>query len=231
MKNIHIVSCTRAKNQNEFEKRPLGKSLKKIKKLYTTEQITSTIVYDNKRGLSENYNEFLTAKYKDSIVLFVHDDVILDTVFLYEHLNKSPFVVTGLAGARDFKRLQSDTQPAWHLMTERESYHGEVKHLHNDIIYTTVFGKTFGSVSVIDGVFIAVNVEKILNTKARFNETYNFHHYDIAFCIECLKEKVTIGVMPINIIHYGLGDSMLTQEWVNSSKIFLNEYSHFLKQF
>lgn len=231
MKNIHIVSCTRAKNQNEFEKRPLGKSLKKIKKLYTTEQITSTIVYDNKRGLSENYNEFLTAKYKDSIVLFVHDDVILDTVFLYEHLNKSPFVVTGLAGARDFKRLQNDTQPAWHLMTERESYHGEVKHLHNDIIYTTVFGKTFGSVSVIDGVFIAVNVEKILNTKARFNETYNFHHYDIAFCIECLKEKVTIGVMPINIIHYGLGDSMLTQEWVNSSKIFLNEYSHFLKQF
>lgn len=231
MKKIHIVSCTRAKNQSEFEKRPLGKSLKKIKKLYTSEQITSTIGYDNKQGLSEKYNQFLTEAYKDSIVLFVHDDVILDTVFIYEHLNKSPFIVTGLAGAKHFKRLQSDTQPAWHLMTERESYFGEVKHIHNEIIHTTVFGKTFGSVSVIDGVFMAVNVEKILHTKARFNNLFNFHHYDIAFCIECLKENVSIGVMPINIIHYGLGDSMLTQDWAESSKLFLKEYSNFLKQF
>lgn len=231
MKKIHIVSCTRAKNQNEFEKRPLGKSLKKIKKLYSSEQVVSSIMYDNKQGLSKVYNQFLTASYKDSVVLYVHDDVILDTVFLYEHLNKSPFAVTGLAGASVFKTMQSNTPPAWHLMTERDSYLGEVKHIHNDNISTTVFGKTYGSAKVIDGVFIAVNIEKILNTEARFNEIFDFHHYDIAFCIECLKEKVSIGVMPINIIHYGLGDSMLTQDWSNSSKLFLKEYSHFLNQF
>jgi hypothetical protein len=228
MKKLHIVSCTKVKTQEEFEKRPLSKSLKKLNTLYSSEQLTSTIIYDNKQGLSAPYNKFLSNKYRDCIVVFCHDDLILDTIFLYEHLNKSPYTVTGLAGANKFKN-DGNIIPAWHLMTEQESYVGEVKHIKNNNIFTTVFGPTLGNAKVVDGLFIAVDVEKILQTKARFNENYNFHHYDIAFCLECLKEKVSIGVMPINVIHYGLGDSMLTQDWERNAKVFLKEYSNFTK--
>lgn len=228
MKQIRIVSCTKSKNQNDFEKRPLGKSLKKLKKLYTTDQLEASIFYDNIKGLSDVYNTFLTDKYKDQIVIFCHDDVIIDTLYLQELLNKSPYTVTGLAGANKFKSTPN-LPPAWHLMTEENSRVGEVKHIKNDIIFTTVFGPTFGNAKLVDGLFIVVNIEKILQTKARFNKNYDFHLYDLAFCIECLKENVSIGVMPVSVIHYGLGDSMLTKEWKSNAKKFLNEYSNFSK--
>lgn len=227
MKKVCIVTSTKAKNKEEFEQRPLNKSLKRLKKLYTDEQLTVEIIFNNTQGLSSAYNRFLTDKYKNQIIVFVHDDVVIDSLFLYEHINKTPFTVTGLAGAKVFKK-DSNIIPAWHLMTEQESYVGEVKHIQNNVIFTTVFGKTFDKAKVVDGVFIAVNVEELLKTKARFNENYKFHHYDIAFCMECLKENISIGVMPINIIHYGLGDSMLTQDWNTSAKVFLSEYGKYL---
>jgi len=228
MKQLHIVSCTRAKTKEEFEKRPLSKSLNKLNQLYTSEQLTSTIIYDNTKGLSSQYNKFLSKEYENCIIVFCHDDLIIDTLYLFEHLNKSPYTVTGLAGANKFKE-GSNTPPAWHLMTDPKNYVGEVKHIRDHSIFTTVFGPTTGSAKIIDGLFIAVNVSKILQTNARFNKSYDFHHYDLAFCIECLKESVSIGVMPINVIHYGLGDSMLTKEWDSSAKQFLNEYSNFSK--
>lgn len=227
MKQIHIVSCTKVKTREEFEKRPLGKSLKKLKLLYSSEQLASTIVLDNKEGLSSVYNKFLTKEYKDNIVVFCHDDLIIDTIYLHEHLNKSPYTVTGLAGANKFKN--SNTPPAWHIMTEENSRVGEVKHIKDGVIFTTIFGPTIGNAKLVDGLFIAVNVEKIIQTKAKFNTNYSFHLYDLAFCIECLKENVTIGVMPINVIHYGLGDSMLTKDWEDNARKFLNEYSNFSK--
>ena len=46
-------------------------------------------------------------------------------------------------------------------MTEQESWLGEVKHIKDNIIFTTRFGSTFGSAKVIEGLFIAVNVEQI----------------------------------------------------------------------
>jgi hypothetical protein len=227
MKQIHIVSCTKAKTQEEFDKRPLGKSLKKLKKLYSSDQLTSTIILDNKEGLSAVYNRFLSNDYKDKIVTFCHDDLIIDTIYLCEHLNKSPYIVTGLAGANKFK--STSTPPAWHIMTEENSRVGEVKHIKDGVIFTTIFGPTFGNARLVDGLFIAVNVEKILKTKAKFNTNYNFHLYDLAFCIECLKENISIGIMPINVIHYGLGDSMLTKDWEDNARKFLNEYSNFSK--
>lgn len=228
MKKIHIVSCTRVKTQEEFQKKPLGKSLKKLNVLYTPEQLTSTIIFDNKQGLSTVYNSFLSEKYKDSYVVFCHDDLIIDTLYLYEHLNKTPYTVTGLAGANRFK-TDSNLPPAWHLMSDPKSYVGEVKHIKDGIIFTTVFGSTLSNAKVVDGLFIAIDVEKIIKTKARFNERFQFHHYDLAFCLECLTNNITIGVMPINVIHYGLGDSMLTQEWENSAKSFSKVYSNFSK--
>jgi hypothetical protein len=229
MKQVYIVTCTKVKTKEEFAKRPLGKSLSKLEKIYSSNQLSYTVVYNNKEGLSVVYNRFLNnVEHEDKIIVFCHDDLILDTIFLCEHLNKSPYAVTGLAGACIFKN-ESNVPPAWHLMTERDSWFGEVKHIKDGVIFTTQFGKTIGRVKVIDGLFIAVDVNKIINTKARFNETYEFHHYDLAFCMECLKENITVGVMPINVIHYGLGDSMLTRDWEESARKFSNEYSNFSK--
>jgi hypothetical protein len=222
-KRIYVVTATEAKTEEEFTKRPIYKSLKKLYGLYTREEFEFDIVRDNKTGLSTVYNRYLTREHLGDIVLFVHDDVIIDELFLVEHLRKSPFVVTGLAGTTSYD-TENCTKAAWHLMTKREDMVGEVKHSKDGRIWSTVFGPTQSSAVLIDGLFIAVNVERILDTKARFNEKFNWHHYDLAFCMECSKYNITKGVLPINVIHYGLGDSMYSNEWEKSNKKFLEYY-------
>jgi hypothetical protein len=162
------------------------------------------------------------AKDHGEVEWIVHDDVIIDTLFLVEHLNKSHYTVTGLAGSALIS-LQED-KCAWHLMSKREHLRGEVKHIKDGKIWSTVFGDTTGAVTVLDGLFFAVNVENILTTPARFNEQFNFHHYDLAFCLECQKNNVSMGVLPINVIHFGLGDSMLTNDWEESNNKFKEIY-------
>jgi len=222
MKQVLLVTATKAKTEEEFRKRPIYKSLQKYYDFYSREEFDFDVVKDNKEGLSTVYNRYITDDNCDKIVLFVHDDLILDTLFLVEHLNKSPYTVTGLAGSTAIN-LQED-KCAWHLMSKREHLRGEVKHIRDGKIWTTVFGDTTGVVTVLDGLFFAVNVEQILTTPARFNEKFNFHHYDLAFCMECQKHNVSMGVLPINVIHFGLGDSMLTNNWEDSNKNFKEIY-------
>jgi hypothetical protein len=221
-KKVYLVTSTRCKTLEEFQKRPLAKSLDKLYKLYDRDEFDFHIIKDNQEGLSKAYNKFITEEYKDCIVLFIHDDVIIRDLFLVEHLRKSPYVVTGLAGTQTVSSKAE--KAAWHLMGDPKSFVGEVAHIKDNKIWTTAFGPTQGRAKIVDGVFVAVNIEQILNTSARFNEVFNWHHYDMAFCLECVKNNVSIGVIPISIIHYGLGDSMLSADWEESSKRFKDVY-------
>jgi hypothetical protein len=216
MKKVIAVICTLSKTLEEFEKKPVFKSLEKLHKLYSDFDVR--IIKDNKKGLSEVYNSFLTEKYKDSILLFIHDDLEINDLFLLEKLNDSPYVVTGLAGSKTCD-LSKD-KIAWHLCCQRNEMLGEVSHKKDDFIWTTVFGPSKGRALIIDGLFIAINVEEILKTEARFDENFKFHHYDMAFCLSCNKNKVKVGVLPISVVHYGLGDSMMTDEWEKSNILF-----------
>lgn len=223
MKQVIAVVCTLSKTIEEFQKRPIFKSLEKHHDLHGLDRFDIRIVKDNQKGLSEIYNTCINQdEFSDKILLFVHDDVELNDIFLYEKLNDSPYTVTGLAGAKSCD-LNAD-KLAWHLATKREDMVGEVSHKKDDHTWTTVFGPTKSRTLIIDGLFIAVNVEKIKNTPARFNEKFTFHHYDMAFCLECNKYKVPVGVLPIYTVHHGMGDSMLSENWNKSNEIFKKEY-------
>ena len=71
---------------------------------------------------------------------------------------------------------------------------------------------------------MAVDIKKLLETGLRFDERFTFHHVDIDFCLEANKKKVKIGVYPIRVVHWGLGNSMNTPEWQISSNIFKQKY-------
>jgi hypothetical protein len=221
-KRVYLVTATKAKTEEEFQKRPIHRSLKKLYDMYDRWEFEFDVVKDNKEGLTTVYNRYLTEDHKNDIVLFVHDDVIINELFLVEHLRKSPYAVTGLAGASVVSLKEEKC--AWHLMAKREAYKGEVKHIKDGNIWTTVFGPTAGAVTVIDGLFIAIDVEQVLQRGIKFNEAFTFHHYDISFCLDCVNNSLSVGVMPVNVIHYGLGDSMLTSEWEESNKRFKGAY-------
>jgi hypothetical protein len=225
MKKITAVIATQAKSIQEFEKRPIFKSLQRhhdSKDLFSAGKFDFVLVKDNKEGLPKVYNKFLQdSKYQKDILLFVHDDVELEDLFLIEKLQNSPYEVTGLAGT---KKANLNKPPGWHLMSTKEDWVGEVAHADSSGVWTTVFGPTNSRALLIDGLFIAVDVKAINEKNVSFNEKFEFHHYDLSFCLDCNKAKVKIGVLPIRVIHHGLGDSMLSEEWKVSAEIFKQTY-------
>jgi len=94
---ILIVACTRAATEEEFKSRPLYSSLK----YHYDSGIDFHLFKDNKRGLSECYNTIIKdPAHLDKIVLFVHDDLELEDIFLGKKLLESPYSITGLPALR-----------------------------------------------------------------------------------------------------------------------------------
>lgn len=220
MKNeYHFVVATTHTKETFKEKSAISISLEKLGLMENT-----TIFYENKEGLPKIYNKFITNEYKNKKIVFIHDDVVIEDVFLLEKLKIAfeKYDIVGLAGSKQCN-LQSEMM-AWHLMAPKDSFVGEAGHAKDGLYWTTSFGPTPSRALIIDGLFIAVNVDKMLETNTKFDEDFDFHHYDISFCLIANKNKVKIGVYPIRVVHFGLGDSMNSNEWMKSSLKFKQKY-------
>lgn len=222
MNQLLIVTCTRAKTDEEFGTKPIFHSLRK--QYDSNTNVEFFIFKDNKRGLSECYNEIINnEENRNKTVLFVHDDVVLEDMFLYEKLVNSPYSITGLAGAKTFNKASE--RLAWHLSASREDYVGEVAHVTPEKgVWTTVFGPTNSRALVLDGLFLSCKVNDIKEKNLTFDEDFNFHFYDLALCLRANEQKITCGVLPIRAVHFGLGDSMLTNDWEEANSKFKEKY-------
>lgn len=221
MNQLLIVIATEAASLEDFLKKPIAQSLKH----HTAgNEVDYHLVTSNKEGLSTVYNRFLKDPANiDKTILFVHDDVELNDILLAPKLLSSPFSVTGVAGATSFNKTVDKL--AWHLATKREDMVGEAAHTQNGRIWTSVFGPTPSRALIIDGLFVSCKVKDLVEKDCYFDEEFDFHHYDMAFCLKANEKKVTVGVMPIYLVHHGLGDSMLTPEWEASNVKFKAKFS------
>jgi hypothetical protein len=240
MKQVLLVTATKCKTLDEFQQRPLAKALLKLTDIrYPNDTLFDfEIIKDNQTGLPEVYNRYLIEKNKDKIVLFVHDDLEIHDLDLVEKLNESPWDITGLAGAGQF---QIQDKNLWHICSPRESHSGSVTHplaqqVGNQIQVdpirklTALFGPWPQRCLVLDGLFLAVNVDRALETGWRFDERHKFHHYDISSCLLANEKKLKMGTWPIFVIHHGLGNSFMTTEWEESNKIFKENWQNALKK-
>lgn len=220
MSELLIVTCTKAKTDQEFSQRPLYSSLVALSKLNSN--IKYHIFKNNNRGLSVRYNEILKdPQNSHKFILFVHDDVVIEDLFIYEKLTTSPYAITGLAGAKSFN--QNAQHLAWHLAANND-FVGEVAHSKDTNTWTTVFGPTKSRALVIDGLFICCNMNLLTNKNLYFDEDFSFHFYDISFCLRANQHKATCGVLPIKVTHFGMGDSMLTNDWKAANEAFKKKY-------
>jgi hypothetical protein len=217
--NYFFVVATQYNEKDFWEKSQIAVFLDK-----TGYRNNCEIVYENKKGLSEVYNSFITTENKIKRIIFLHDDVLIEDLFWEEKLNLAfeKYDIVGLAGA---KKADLTRPPAWHLMSDRQDHCGEVAHSHEKRVWTTCFGATESRVLIMDGLFMAVNVKKLLDTHTKFDERFEFHHYDITFCLNSNKNKLKMGVTPIRVVHFGLGDSMNTPEWSKSAELFKKHYA------
>ena len=226
MSDLIIISCT-TKNNTDCQSTRIYQSHKELNK---DNSIKLDLITNNKTGLPAVYNKKIE-EYKNSGVeylLFAHDDVYIDDLKLISKLKtaheKNGYDIIGLAGGLD----PVIKHPVlWHIMTERNNYRGCVFHYNKDgTIFSSGFGPTPSRVALIDGLFIAIHLPTILKVGWRFNENYEFHHYDLASCIDANRLKLKIGVYPIHVIHDSHGLLSLDDpKWKTSNQKFLKEYS------
>lgn len=188
---------------------------------------------NNRMGLSKRYNEALKTYGKDyKCMVFVHDDVYIDDALLESKLQQAMQVekydIVGLAGTLNPK-IQYPS--LWHIMGDRSNHRGYAGHITNDQKkFMTGFGVTPSRVAIADGLFIAVNVEAVLSAGWQWNENFDFHHYDIASCIDANAKSLKVGVYPINVFHNSPGlESLQDVAWSKSNEKFLQMYGQHAK--
>jgi hypothetical protein len=214
---VSVVISTRQIN-DEF--------LKHVEKMFSHPK-TEVNIYenDNVSSLTEIYNIGLKDS-KNDIVVFMHDDIILETT------NMTPKIIKlfekhpeyGIIGVAGTNKLTSGT---W--WQNRENMFGVVGHIHEGKRHVNkyskeVFNDVLKEVVVVDGLFFMVHKGRI---KKNFNEQFEgFHFYDISFCVENFLEGVKIGVTTkIGLTHKSIG--MTNIKWEKNRLLFeaLNEKS------
>lgn len=220
-KKILIVTCTKG----DGKQTQLVQSLQGLPE----DDFKLVINANNRDSLPIAYNKQLTSEnlINHDIVLFIHDDVYIDDVKLqgklYTAINELKFDIVGLAGASSIKI----SEPAlWHKMSTPADWSGAVSHpVKEKQLMVTSFGPWPKRCLVLDGLFLAVNLRRVLEVGWMFNEKFKFHHYDISSCIDANNKKLKMGTFPIYVTHNSPGlRSLNDPSFVESQKVFLKHY-------
>ena len=200
--------------------------LKHVEKMFSHPK-TQISVYENDgvSSLPEIYNTGLNDA-KNDIVVFMHDDLIIETTNVTQKLNNlfERFPEYGIIGVAGTDRLHNGVW--WEI---KENMQGQVRHLHEGKIYRNNYSGTFGEglkqVVVVDGLFFAVCKSRI---RYNFDQEFpGFHFYDLPFCINNHIRGVKIGVTTkILVTHKSVGK--VTDQWFKNKMFFEAKYGKYL---
>ncbi len=190
---------------------------------------TLDIVWENSEGLSKVYNRKMDQYAASAVefIVFVHDDVYIDDLKIVEKLSTAHhslgYDIVGVAGAA---ALNVAYPSLWHLMSEPKDRRGYVSHFAKPgQVVCSSYGGTPSRVVVADGLFLAVHLPTAVGKGWKFNENYDFHHYDLSSCLDAVGLGLRLGVYPIHLIHDSPGlDSLANPRWKASDQKFLSEY-------
>lgn len=222
-----VLSCSQLKNKAE-----LGNKYGKYNILNSVgidgSKANCIVKFQNTEKLPGVYNRWLTSFDKDTILVLVHDDVMIRDEKWVEKIEQGLkyYDVVGLAGGINAKIV---TPCLWHLMCDRKDHRGKVTHVvegsNATQTYVTDFGKQ-GRVLLLDGLFFAFKIETILNAGAWFNETNPCiaHFYDLDFSLTCNKKQLKLGTIPIDAVHNSPGLKKYTDEWLAGQAWFLQNF-------
>jgi hypothetical protein len=216
---ISVVFSTRKDNQKHIEH--INKTAGIYKELEVIQYINN-----GEYSLTELYNKALRETTND-IVVFCHDDIIFDTKNWGKKLLKffsdnDEFGIIGIAGSRELP-----SSGKW--WENPNQMYGQVYHQHNGnrwlSRYSPKKSKFIDDVVIVDGLFFAVDKNKI---SVDFDEEVKgFHFYDVDFCFRNYIKGVRVGVVSdIDVTHLSIGET--NDEWENNRQNFSEKYKELL---
>ena len=210
---ISIVYCTREGNKKHYEH---------LTKVAGNPKVEVIEYINNGESLTKFYNKALKET-KNDIVVFVHDDVIIETKQLVNKINrifdKNPeYGIVGIAGTK----YLSESGRWW---DNPKNMYGRVAHTHEGKTWLSEYSadqdRRLEETIIVDGVFFAVHKGRI---KKQFDESVEgFHFYDVDFCFQNHLEGIRIGVTTeIRVNHMSIG--MTNEKWEANRVIFSEKY-------
>ncbi|HMK85716.1 MAG TPA: glycosyltransferase [Steroidobacteraceae bacterium] len=210
---VRVVCATRETARGFATRTALGRSLALYGPLCELR-----LFPNNGSGLPAVYNTAIRESSTDPAVLvFVHDDVhLLDFYWptrIIQGLDK--FDVLGLAG----NRRRVARQPAWRFLDDRwtkdqrDNLSGVVAHGRCwPADYISAYGPPGQEVKLLDGVMLAAHSATLISKNVLFDETFDFHFYDLDFCRTAEQLGLRMGTWAISAMHESDG-SFGTSSW------------------
>lgn len=221
---IRFVVATRKCANGFYNETLLGKCLKLYDGLYEID-----LYAENRKGLSEVYNQsIIKSKYDPAILIFAHDDIYLMNFWWCVQIRESlnTFDIVGVAG----NQRRSPHQPTWlhsdqNLTIDYEYASGCVAVGNGDCLPIRLnnAGPSYREVKLLDGLIMIVHSQKLLENDLKFDERFKFHYYDLDFCRQAELKGLKMGTWGIPIIHEstGYGDD----QWRRSMKIYFDKWA------
>lgn len=233
MKKTIIITSGPQKNPRDFFNYENLMSIQKANEMF----VEVKFVTNNQFSLAKVYNRhLLNPENRNCNLVFIHSDAIIADHMFLEKLERGldEFDVFGVAGCIPPYNIDGNGGLClWHNMGLPENRFGSIltykqkplgeKYKENDETYPTNFGPSHKRALLIDGVLIAVNVEKCWTT-AKFDENNpaKFHFYDLLFSLYCNKMGLRVGVIPITVKHCSPGLTKFTDEFFAGNRYFGN---------
>lgn len=185
---------------------------------------------DNTKGLPEIYNSVIEKCRGDepSIVIFAHDDIyILDFCWMQAIFNG--LNIYGMVGVVGNKR-RAPLQPSWAFIDtqlnwdDRSNLSGIIGHGSGFPPENfSFFGPPFQEVKLLDGVLLAAFSETLLAKNLRFDEKFKFHFYDMDFCRQAELQGISMGTIPLSLVHES-GGNFASTTWQANYKDYLQKW-------
>ncbi|MEM7444922.1 MAG: glycosyltransferase [Pseudomonadota bacterium] len=185
-------------------------------------------VYDNSASLPTIYNSRIESDRDVDYLLFVHDDVWIDDYFFVERICEGleQFDVIGVAGSRS----AAPNQAGW-LFKNADLEQTDIRNVSVGVAHgaspggdvITRAGPWKMKCDLLDGVFLAVKKQTLLDKNVRFDPSFRFHHYDLDFCRTASRAGLTLGTWPICITHSS-GGSFRSEAWKSSYERYVQKW-------
>jgi GT2 family glycosyltransferase len=197
--------------------------------LYQSPFVEVQLFPENKVGLSTVYNQAIDYCSKEPCVLvFAHDDLyLLD--FYWINSIMSGLQHFGIVGCAGNKRRQP-FQPSWAFKNDQfewddpENLSGIVAHGKSiPIEGLSIFGPPLQEVKLMDGLLLAAYSETLIKNKLHFDEQFKFHFYDMDFCRQAEVKGVTMGTIPLSLMHES-GGNFSSEAWKQGYQKYIQKW-------